>query len=307
MKRKRPAATPSSPSPPTPTPPSRQRVVAYFDVDCFYAQAEEVRDPARLRGKPIAITQKFLCVTSNYAARAMGVTKLMPIKEAKRVAAAAGGPHALVLIPGEDLTPYRDSSDAMLFELRSAVRAEEARYKALLPNGGAASAAASSAASNWLTGAAAAAAAEATGGGAVERGGLDEFVLDITALSKLEVQLERGGQAARGWASDANVHLASRGAISADAEAGRAQTHRPQDLRAGTSAGAGGGAAARRGGARPPADADETLLAAGTRVASRIKAALKRNTGFTTSVGVAHNRLLAKLCGGLDKPDGLTW
>ena len=74
---------------------SQERVIAYFDVDCFYAQAEEVRDP-RLKGRAIAVTQKFLCVTSKYAARAMGVTKLMPIKEAKRL---GGG--SLVLIPGE--------------------------------------------------------------------------------------------------------------------------------------------------------------------------------------------------------------
>lgn len=42
---------------------------------------EEVRNPA-LKGKPVGVTQKYLIVTSNYEARARGVTKLTGIKEA---------------------------------------------------------------------------------------------------------------------------------------------------------------------------------------------------------------------------------
>ena len=41
------------------------RVVVHVDVDCFYAQAEEVRDPS-LRSKPLGVTQKYLVVTCNY-------------------------------------------------------------------------------------------------------------------------------------------------------------------------------------------------------------------------------------------------
>lgn len=98
--------------------PDTARVIIHFDIDCFYAQVkiallekqfcvhvysipqvcclnmlleatlnasdvqvEEVRNPA-LKGKPVGVTQKYLIVTSNYEARARGVTKLTGIKEA---------------------------------------------------------------------------------------------------------------------------------------------------------------------------------------------------------------------------------
>jgi hypothetical protein len=44
-------------------------------------QVEEVRNPS-LRGKPLAVTQKYLVVTANYEARAAGVTKLMGLQDA---------------------------------------------------------------------------------------------------------------------------------------------------------------------------------------------------------------------------------
>ena len=41
-------------------------------------------------------------------------------------------------------------------------------------------------------------------------------------------------------------------------------------------------------------------------LARRIKQAVTRNTGLTCSIGVAPNKLLAKICSDLEKPDGLT-
>lgn len=37
----------------------------HVDVDSFYAQVEELRNPA-LRGRPVGVTQKYLVVTTNY-------------------------------------------------------------------------------------------------------------------------------------------------------------------------------------------------------------------------------------------------
>ena len=54
--------------------PDTLRVVIHVDVDCFYAQVEELRNPT-LKGKPLAVTQKYLCVTTNYAARARGLPR----------------------------------------------------------------------------------------------------------------------------------------------------------------------------------------------------------------------------------------
>jgi len=87
--------------------PDVSRCIVHVDVDCFYAQAEELRRP-EYRGKPLAVQQKNIVVTCNYAARARGVGKLMLIKEALQRCP------ELVCVPGEDLTPYRALAKASL-------------------------------------------------------------------------------------------------------------------------------------------------------------------------------------------------
>ncbi len=61
-----------------------------------------------------AIQQKAICVTCNYEARAFGVHKLQRIAEAKRMCP------RLVLVSGEDLTPFRAVSSAVFELIRSA-------------------------------------------------------------------------------------------------------------------------------------------------------------------------------------------
>jgi DNA polymerase eta len=57
--------------------------------------------------------------------------------------------------------------------------------------------------------------------------------------------------------------------------------------------------------ARPPESwlESERLLACGAVVAAELRAAVYNQLGFTVSAGIAHNKLLAKLCGGLHKPN----
>jgi len=53
--------------------------------------------------------------------------------------------------------------------------------------------------------------------------------------------------------------------------------------------------------------ADVSELDEGSRaIAERIKLAVREASGLTCSVGIAPNKLLAKLCSDLDKPDGIT-
>ncbi|XP_051748788.1 DNA polymerase iota isoform X3 [Ctenopharyngodon idella] len=80
-----------------------QRVILHFDLDCFYAQVEMIRNPA-LRTKPLGIQQKYIIVTCNYVARECGVTKLMSVTDAVEKCP------ELVLVKGEDLTHYREMS-----------------------------------------------------------------------------------------------------------------------------------------------------------------------------------------------------
>lgn len=80
-----------------------QRTIIHLDIDYFYAQVEELREPS-LSTKSLGVQQKNIVVTCNYNARALGVKKLMLVSEAKRVCP------DLVLVNGEDLTPYRQMS-----------------------------------------------------------------------------------------------------------------------------------------------------------------------------------------------------
>ncbi|XP_031426361.1 DNA polymerase iota isoform X2 [Clupea harengus] len=82
---------------------SSSRVILHFDLDCFYAQVEMIRNPA-LRNKPLGIQQKYIIVTCNYVARDLGLTKLMSVTDALEKCP------QLVLVKGEDLTHYREMS-----------------------------------------------------------------------------------------------------------------------------------------------------------------------------------------------------
>jgi len=51
--------------------------------------------------------------------------------------------------------------------------------------------------------------------------------------------------------------------------------------------------------------ASRTLHGSGVKIARRIKQTIRERTGLTASVGVAENKLVAKIASDLDKPDGL--
>ncbi|KAI1800822.1 DNA/RNA polymerase [Daldinia bambusicola] len=88
------------------------RVILHFDYDCFYASVLENANPG-LKGQPLGVKQKSILATCNYAARARGVKKLMPISEAHKICP------GLVVLSGEDLTPFRDVSKRLWSFLRS--------------------------------------------------------------------------------------------------------------------------------------------------------------------------------------------
>ncbi|KAF9877787.1 DNA polymerase [Colletotrichum karsti] len=87
------------------------RIILHFDYDCFYASVYENRDP-RLKALPLGVKQKNILATCNYVARRRGVKKLMFITDAKRICP------DLVIIEGEDLTPFRDVSKLLFGFLR---------------------------------------------------------------------------------------------------------------------------------------------------------------------------------------------
>lgn len=81
-----------------------RNVIIHIDVDYFYAQVEEIRNPS-LRTKPMGVRQNTCVVTANSMARSYGVKKMIYLKEAMQLCP------ELVLVNGEDLTPYRQMSN----------------------------------------------------------------------------------------------------------------------------------------------------------------------------------------------------
>mmetsp|Transcript_8277 Transcript_8277/g.14930 ORF Transcript_8277/g.14930 Transcript_8277/m.14930 type:complete len:481 (-) Transcript_8277:439-1881(-) len=224
--------------------PDVDRVILHFDVDAFYAQTEEVRDPG-LRERPLGITQKYLVVTSNYPARRCGVTKLMAISEARRKCP------DLVLIPGEDLTPFRQASK---------------RIQAVLERFG-----------------------------TVERLGMDECYVDLT--EEVGRRLAAAGDCApKVWIG--HIYEPHGAALQQD------NPYRPQDLRAAVSAASVIEQQAEL--ADFQARAWWERLVVGSHVAAEARAAVKRETGFRCSAGIACNKMMAKLVSGLHKPDDQT-
>lgn len=76
------------------------RAIIHADVDCFYCQCE-ILDRRFDPDRPIAIGQKHIVVTCNYAARAIGISKLMSREDAQRKC-----PY-LLIVDGSDLERYR--------------------------------------------------------------------------------------------------------------------------------------------------------------------------------------------------------
>jgi len=90
------------------------RIVLHADVDCFYGQCEMLRlklPPDR----PLAIQQKHIIVTSNYAARRLGVGKL------ESVDTALSKCPSLLLVNGSDLHEYRKHSQQIYASFRQSV------------------------------------------------------------------------------------------------------------------------------------------------------------------------------------------
>ncbi|GFR42034.1 hypothetical protein Agub_g2851, partial [Astrephomene gubernaculifera] len=277
----------------------QRRVILHFDCDCFYAQVEEVRNPA-LRDVPLGVTQKYLIVTCNYLARAAGVTKLMNTRDAL-----ARCPH-LVLVPGEDLGPYRQASKAIFAVLSRYGTAEKLGLdetyvdvtqevlRRLHSGTFAPPAPPPRLVGHLHTPAACAVAADTA-----------HRPQDLRAVVPAA-----GGGPAGAAAAAGTIAAAAPAPVSGEAEAaavgGGAAAAGPLPIGAATAApgAVGGGTAALVGTAA--GDDWRLLLAVGSMVAAEARAAVRAETGIRSSAGIAPNKLLAKLVSGLHKPDDQT-
>jgi DNA polymerase iota len=257
-------------------PPDSARIILHFDADCFYAQCEELRDPT-LRQRPLGVTQKFLIVTCNYVARGLGVQKLMSIKEAVQRCP------ELVLINGEDLTPYRHASKNMISVLKRYGTVQKLGLDEIFVD---------------ITAAVDARVLQQVGCG----GGSNvlEFAGHVHVPGQRELQQDNKYRP-----MDLRAGITSTAAgtvpVPTNNNSGGGNSTAPTFLEPSTTA----------SNIKTPSNAYKTApwwprLAVGSVVAREARHAVKAETGLRTSAGISCNKLLSKLCSGLHKPDDQT-
>jgi len=285
------------------------RVIVHIDMDCFYVQCERALTPS-LKGLPVAVSQynphgslktvkqhenrlwldtNGSLIAVSYEARACGVKRNMRAAEARKLCPAL----QVVQVPVDhgkaDLTPYRDASVKIVNVLQNVLR-------------------------------------NAT----VERASIDEVYIDITA--EVTSRLNGINTSVDPAAAFAAVVQASR-ASTALAGADQAELKMTKDSLRRGHAGTGGvghvneatgepgdsnssssSSAAAVGPSAPQWFDDPQLLWSnenkvlliGTVVCKQLRDAVFAQLGFTTSAGIASNKMLAKIASGMHKPNRQT-
>lgn len=211
--------------------------IVHIDVDYFYAQVEMIRHP-EFQGQPLGVQQKNIVVTCNYEARAFGIKKCMFIEEALRLCP------SLILVRGEDLTPYRRMS-AKISELLHQFTSS------------------------------------------VEKLGLDENFIDVTSV--VNEYTTRIGNNSKSSQHDENTTREKSTFIPQEDEdhcmpVGKIFTTPDEECPCGC----------------------HIRLAVASSIAMDMRNKILNELGLTCSAGIAHNKLLAKLGGAVNKPNQQT-
>ncbi|MQM10747.1 hypothetical protein Taro_043648 [Colocasia esculenta] len=275
--------------------PQNARVIAHVDMDCFYVQVEQRKQP-ELRGLPTAVVQYNSwkgggLIAVSYEARKYGVKRSMRGDEAKNVCPTI----QLVQVPVSrgkaDLNVYRDAGSERVFPLSSYLdfprvgpdnlqvtylhfQIEEGLTWAAKPT---------------LPGVIFILATK----GRCERASIDEVYLDLTDAAeqmlsetppeKLEAIDEEALRShVLGFSEDFEV---ANCCSSSSVEDSRGQEeHVRQWL------------------CRSDADHQDKLLACGAIIVAQLRMEVLKETMFTCSAGISHNKMLAKLASGMHKP-----
>lgn len=219
---------------------SDARVIAHVDMDCFYVQVEQRKQP-ELRGLPTAVVQYNewqggALIAVSYEARSCGVKRSMRGEEAK----AACPEIQLVQVPvargKADLNTYRSAGSEVVSILAQS--------------------------------------------GKCERASIDEVYLDLT-------------DAAESMLADAPPE----GLESIDEEALKSHI-----LGMSREDGDDFKESVRDWICRKDADRRDKLLGCGIIIVAELRKQVLKETEFSCSAGIAHNKMLAKLASGMNKP-----
>jgi DNA polymerase iota len=229
------------------------RAIVHADVDCFYCQCE-ILDRCLDPDRPLAIGQKHIVVTCNYAARALGVTKLMGRLDAQRKCP------SLLIVDGSDLERYRVHGRKIYESFRRA-------FQNLRP------------------------------GCSVCKGSMDEMMADVTAPIPFAPDTK--------CPTVETLHLEGVYVYDdQDPQSGRI-TFTEDQTGATTTFSCEAISAANRTPARKSTHAATPamqMLLETVALALQVRKIVLKETGFTTTMGVSYNPLLAKLASGLRKP-----
>ncbi|GLU08634.1 hypothetical protein SLE2022_255340 [Rubroshorea leprosula] len=219
---------------------SDSRVIAHIDLDCFYVQVEQRKQP-QLRGLPTAVVQYNewkggALIAVSYEARKFGVKRSMRGEEAKEVCPQI----QLVQVPvahcKADLSTYRNAGSEVVSVLSRK--------------------------------------------GRCERASIDEVYLDLTHVAETML-LETPPESLEEIDEEAlKSHI-----LGLRIEEG---TDAIEDVREWM--------------CRSNAEHKDKLLACGILIVAELRRQVLKETEFTCSAGIAHNKMLAKLASGMNKP-----
>ncbi|CAO2824201.1 unnamed protein product [Amaranthus hypochondriacus] len=218
---------------------SSSRVIAHVDMDCFYVQVEQRKQP-QLRGLPTAVVQYNEwkgggLIAVSYEARKDGVKRSMRGDEAKSVCPQIQLVQVPVARGKADLGTYRDAGSEVI-----AILARKGRC---------------------------------------ERASIDEVYLDLTDAA--ETMLAESPPESL---DDMEEEVLKSHILGLDENV----TDIKDKVRFWLQ--------------RSDADHNDKLLSCGAVIVAELRKQVLKETEFTCSAGIAHNKMLAKLASGLNKP-----
>ncbi|KAK9733513.1 hypothetical protein RND81_04G072200 [Saponaria officinalis] len=218
---------------------SNTRVIAHVDMDCFYVQVEQRKQP-HLKGLPTAVVQYNewqggALIAVSYEARKHGVKRSMRGDEAKNVCPEIQLVQVPVARGKADLDTYRNAGSEVI-----SILARKGRC---------------------------------------ERASIDEVYLDLTDAAEIMLA-ETPPESVEDFDEEAlKSHVL--GIDEADVNVHKNVRNWLQSS---------------------DADHDDKLLSCGAIIVAELRRQVLMETEFTCSAGIAHNKMLAKLASGLNKP-----
>lgn len=247
-------------------------------TDCQVESQRLRLDPAA----PLAVRQWQGLIAVNYAAREAGVTRHMTAAEALKICPRIALAHVETLGEGgasdggsvvygggkeqeDQFVPQKSQRKASLLRYRDASARVLAALRSFFPPGT-----------------------------VVEKASIDEFYVDATAAAEAMLLPQNGGCAA------GVCEAAARAPGGAVVVEGFDLDDEEKEER---KEGGGEGGKASSSSSLDPTNPTDARLAAGAALASGARALILRETGYTLSAGVSHNKLLSKIASARFKPD----